>query len=392
MRIPFNSPLVVGDERHALDPLLKSGFIGSGRQNTGQCEDWLRDKLSTPKAILTSSCSDALEMAVILAGIEPGDEVVMPSFTFPSMANAVVLRGGVPVFVDIRRDTLNIDESLIESAVGPRTKVIMPMHYGGIGCDMDRIMRIANRNGLLVIEDAAQALLSEFKGEPLGRAGHMAAFSFQETKNIHCGEGGALIVNAPELAKRAEIIRDKGTDRAAFLRGEVEKYRWVDIGSSYGPSELQAAWLLPQLLKAETITDARRRIWNTYHEGLEAMEEAGCLRRQIVPDYCRHNAHVYYLIMRSSTEREKLMEHLHHSGIGATFHFVPLHDAPAGRRFGRVAGTMAVTDDLSSRLLRLPLWLGVDDYQKEILAAIGEFFTSRPQAERSHDNTLQCQN
>lgn len=388
MRIPFNSPLVVGDERHALESLLKSGRIGSGQQYTRQCEDWLRDRLCAPTAILTSSCSDALEMAAILAGIGAGDEVVMPSFTFPSMANAVVLRGGVPVFVDIRRDTLNIDEDLIEAAIGPRTKAIMPMHYGGVGCDMDRIMRIANENGLLVMEDAAQALMAKFRGEPLGRVGHLAAFSFQETKNIHCGEGGALIVNEPKLSKRAEIIRDKGTDRAAFLRGEVEKYRWVDIGSSYSPSELQAAWLLPQLHKAETVTDARRRIWSTYHEGLEEIEKAGCLHRQIVPNDCLHNAHVYYLIMRSSAEREKLMEYLGRHGIGATFHFVPLHNAPAGRRFGRVAGTMTVTEDLASRLLRLPLWLGVEAYQQEIVETILKFFASHPQIELSRSVSL----
>lgn len=376
MEVPFNRPLVLGCEIGMLEKLAESGRIGGGGEFLNACETWLRENLMAPAAFLTTSCSDALEMAVILAGIGPGDEVIMPSFTFPSMANAVVLRGGVPVFVDIRPDTLNIDETLIEPATGPRSKAIMPMHYAGVACDMDRIMRIAEWYGLIVIEDAAHGLLAKWRGRHLGSLAHMGAISFHETKNIHCGEGGALLVQNVQLGKEAEVLRDKGTDRAAFMRGEVQKYRWCGLGSSFAPSELQAAWLSVQLDWARDVTARRIRIWNAYHDALEDLEKDGFLRLPQVPGECAHNAHIFYVLLRDPLELEALQKFLGEHGIETCLHYVPLHNAPAGRRYGRIAGELANTETLSARLLRLPLWIGMERHVERLADILRSFFAA----------------
>jgi dTDP-4-amino-4,6-dideoxygalactose transaminase len=335
---------------------------------TAACSHWLEQRTGARKALLTHSCTAALDMAAILAGIGPGDEVIMPSYTFVSTANAFVLRGGVPVFVDIRPDTLNIDETLIEAAITPRTKAVVPVHYAGVGCEMEPIVDIARRHHLLVIEDAAQGLMTEHRERSLGAIGHLGTVSFHETKNVISGEGGALLINDARFIERAEIVREKGTDRSRFFRGEVDKYTWVDIGSSYLPGEIIAAFLWAQLEEAESITARRIELWNRYHERLEACERAGRIRRPVVPAGCRHNAHLYYILLPSLEHRSRLIERLRLRGIGAVFHYVPLHSSPAGRRYGRAAGPMDNTDRLSSRLLRLPLWLGMDADVADVVA------------------------
>jgi dTDP-4-amino-4,6-dideoxygalactose transaminase len=311
-------------------------------------------------------------MAAILADIRPGDEVIMPSYTFVSTANAFVLRGGVPVFVDIRSDTLNIDESKIEAAVTDRTRAIVPIHYAGIGCEMDAIMEIAGRHNILVIEDAAQGMLSSYKGRPLGSIGHLAALSFHETKNITCGEGGAILINDPRFLERAEIIREKGTNRSSFLRGEVDKYTWVDIGSSYLPGELLAAFLWAQMEGAVSITKRRLDIWDRYHQAFSESEKTGRIRRPVVPPECTHNAHMYYLILPDPPARKTLIETLAKKGIQSVFHYVPLHDSPAGRMYGRAHGDIALTGHLSDRLVRLPLWIGVEKFLDDMTERVIE--------------------
>lgn len=307
--------------------------------------------------LLTHSCTAALEMAALLADIQPGDEVIMPSYTFVSTANAFVLRGGIPVFVDIREDTLNIDENLIESAITPRTKAIVPVHYAGVACEMGVIMDIAKRHGLMVIEDSAQALGSDYHGRKLGTIGDLAAFSFHETKNIVSGEGGALVINNPRFMERAEIIREKGTNRSRFFRGEVDKYTWVDIGSSYLPSELVAAFLYAQLQSVDEINNRRMAIWNRYHEMFrEGLGLDESIRLPSVAEGITHNAHLFHLITRDPDEQERVLAGLKASGISAVFHYVPLHSSDAGRRFGRLGSGMQVTDSLSARLVRLPLY------------------------------------
>jgi dTDP-4-amino-4,6-dideoxygalactose transaminase len=315
-------------------------------------------------------------MAAILADLQPGDEVIMPSYTFVSTANAFVLRGAVPVFVDIRPDTLNIDETKIEAAITQKTKVIVPVHYAGVGCEMDTIMAIARRYNLVVIEDAAQGVMASYKGRPLGSIGHMGALSFHETKNIISGEGGALLVNAPNLAERAEIIREKGTNRSQFFRGQVDKYTWVDLGSSFLPGELIAAFLWAQMEEADAITSRRLGIWNTYHQWFAEAERNNLLRRPIIPQHCNHNAHMYYLLLPNLEIRTRFIMELKESGIHSVFHYVPLHAAPEGCKVGRVNGGMKNTHQLSDRLVRLPLWLGLEDRQPEViqnvLAAVSE--------------------
>lgn len=311
-------------------------------------------------------------MAALLLDIQPGDEIIMPSYTFVSTANAFVLRGGVPVFVDIREDTLNIDERLIESAITPRTRALVPVHYAGVACDMDSITATAKRHDLKVVEDAAQGVMATFRGRALGSLGDLGTYSFHETKNVISGEGGALLVNNPALATRAEIIREKGTDRSRFSRGEVDKYTWQDIGSSYLPGELIAAFLWAQLEQAERITAARLASWQRYHDRLERFENEGMLRRPIVPAPCQHNAHLYYVLLARGTERQAVLEALKAADIGSVFHYVPLHTSPAGRRYGRSNGPLPVTDDLSARLLRLPLWLGLTEGQQDrVVEALG---------------------
>jgi dTDP-4-amino-4,6-dideoxygalactose transaminase len=313
-------------------------------------------------------------MAALLCELRPGDEVIMPSYTFVSTANAVALRGAVPVFVDIRQDTLNIDETLIESAITPRTKAIFVVHYAGGACEMTTIMRIAARNHLIVVEDAAHALMSRYHDRPLGSFGQLAAFSFHETKNLISGEGGALIINDPRFVERAEIIREKGTNRTSFFRGNVDKYTWVDIGSSYLPSDMIAAFLLAQLEVADSLLVRRRALWERYHAGLASLERAGRLRRPIVPGGCVHNAHLYYVLLPDRATRMALMARLREAGILAPFHYVPLHSAPAGRRFGRASGRMPVTDATADRLLRLPLWHDMSDEPDFVIEAIKAFF------------------
>lgn len=337
---------------------------------TRMCSQWLEQRLGSSKALLTHSCTAALEMAAMLAGLGPGDEVIMPSYTFVSTANAFVLRGAVPVFVDIRSDTLNIDETKIEAAITPRTRAIVPVHYAGVGCDMDTIMDIAHRHDLIVIEDAAQGIMSTYKGRSLGAIGHFGCISFHETKNIISGEGGALLVNDIDFVRRAEIIREKGTNRSQFFRGQVDKYTWCDIGSSYLPSELVTAFLWAQMEEADSITRRRLELWDTYHHAMAPLERQGLLRRPFVPEHCGHNAHMYYLLLPGLGIRSDLIAKLKQDGIGAVFHYVPLHSAPAGQRYGRSCGNLDVTVSISDRLVRLPLWIGLDQDIAEVISSI----------------------
>jgi len=326
---------------------------------TKRCHGWLEQKTDCAKALLTHSCTAALEMAALLLDIQPGDEVIMPSYTFVSTANAFVLRGGVPVFVDIREDTLNLDERLIEAAITPRTRAIVPVHYAGVACEMDAIMSIARRHKLKVVEDAAQGVMSSYKGRALGSIGDLGAYSFHETKNVISGEGGALLVNHPELVLRAEIIREKGTDRSRFFRGEVDKYTWQEMGSSFLPGELIAAFLWAQLEEAGRITNDRLASWTRYHELLEPLEAKGILRRPVIPEGCQHNAHMYYVLLAPGIDRQCVLNELKRNGVHSVFHYVPLHSSPAGQRYGRVHGSLEMTNDQSERLIRLPLWVGL---------------------------------
>ena len=368
--IHFNKPYMTGKELFYIAEAHFKGHLSGDGSFTKKCSKWLEAGTGAHKALLTHSCTAALEMAALLAEIKPGDEVIMASYTFVSTANAFVLRGGVPVFVDIRSDTLNIDETLIEAAITPRTRAIVPVHYAGVGCAMDEIMAIARRHNLLVIEDAAQGIMSEYHGKPLGSLGHLGAYSFHETKNIIAGEGGALLVNDERFAERAEIIREKGTNRSQFFRGQVDKYTWVDAGSSYLPGEVIAAFLWAQMEEAEAITKKRLAIWNQYHKALAPLEAAGVLRRPIIPDGCRHNAHMYYILLKSLEERTSLIARLNDERVNAVFHYVPLHSSPAGMKYGRVHGTMHNTESISDRLLRLPLWVGLGSASVERIVKI----------------------
>jgi dTDP-4-amino-4,6-dideoxygalactose transaminase len=369
--IPFNKPYMTGRELWYIAQAHAKGHLAGDGDFTRRCHAWLEDATGCAKALLTHSCTAGLEMAALLAGIGAGDEVIMPSYTFVSTANAFVLRGGVPVFVDIRGDTLNLDESRIEAAITPRTRAIVPVHYAGVGCEMDAIMAVAERHGLLVIEDAAQGTLSEYRGRPLGSIGQMAALSFHETKNVISGEGGALLVNDARFAERAEIVREKGTDRAKFFRGQVDKYSWVDIGSSYLPSELVAAFLWAQMEAAAEMTSRRLAIWDTYHRAFEPLEAEGLARRPVIPAHCKHNAHMYYLLLPDLEGRTRFIEGLRRRGVMAVFHYVPLHSAPAGVRFGRAEGRFEVTQAVSDRLVRLPLWLDLtEDMIHDVVEAV----------------------
>jgi dTDP-4-amino-4,6-dideoxygalactose transaminase len=359
--IPFNFPVVGERELDYVRQAIANRHLSGNGPFTARCHAWLQESLGVHKTLLTHSCTAALEMAAILAEIEPGDEVIMPSFTFVSTANAFVLRGGVPIFVDIRQDTCNIDESLIETAITPRTKAIVVVHYAGVACDMAPILEIAARHSLLVIEDAAQGIESSYRGRPLGSLGHLAAISFHETKNVIAGEGGALIVGDARWADRSEIIWEKGTNRTQFFRGLVDKYTWVDVGSSYLPSELSAAVLLAQLEQAEAITARRLRVWQAYHRAFEELEGEGILRRPIVPDDCGHNGHLYYVLFKEATCRDAVQAFIRHEGIDAVSHYVPLHSSPGGRKFARAAGPLPVTERTAGRLLRLPLWPAMTD-------------------------------
>ena len=355
LKIPFNRARLTGQELTNLKNCLEIGHLSGDGRFTKLCSEWLQNHAGLKKALLTHSGTAALEMAALLLDLQPGDEVIMPSFTFVSSANAIVLRGATPVFVDIRPDTLNIDENVIEAAITPKTKAIMVVHYAGVGCEMDRIQAIARAHKLVVIEDAAHGILAKYKGRALGSIGAMSALSFHETKNLVSGEGGALGLNDPVYFQRAEILREKGTNRSQFFRGEVDKYTWVDLGSSYLPSELIAAFLYTQLEGAKQLQVARSAIWEQYHQGLQTLENQELLRRPIVPAECEHNAHIYYLLLKTTEQRDRLLQLLKHDGIGTTFHYVPLHSSPGGKKFARVSGRMVHTEDLSARLLRLPL-------------------------------------
>lgn len=359
--IPFNKPYMTGKELVYIAQAHENLHLAGHGAFTRKCQSWLETTTGAHRAFLTHSCTAALEMAAILAEIRPGDEVIMPSYTFVSTANAFVLRGAVPVFVDIRLDTLNIDETKIVEAISHRTRAIAPVHYAGVACEMDAIMETAARHDLLVIEDAAQGIMSTYKGRPLGTIGHLGAYSFHETKNIISGEGGALLVNDGSRSERAEIIWEKGTNRSQFFRGQVDKYTWVDIGSSYLPGEVVAAFLWAQMEQAESITQRRLAVWNQYHASLQSAEAAGLLRRPIIPEHCRHNAHMYYVLLDSPETRTRAIEGLKRLGINAVFHYVPLHSAPQGRRCARAATSMRNTEFASERLLRLPLWVGMQD-------------------------------
>lgn len=374
MKIQFNRPHVTNREIDYIKNAHTLGQFSGDGYYTKKCNEWFLNNINT-EVLLTNSCTAALEMTAILADIKPGDEIIMPSYTFVSTANAFVLRGGVPVFVDIRKDTLNIDESLIESAVSAKTKAIVPVHYAGVSCEMDKIMSIAKENNLLVIEDSAQGLMSKYKGRFLGTIGNLGTYSFHETKNIISGEGGAICINDRNFLKRAEIIREKGTNRSQFFRGEVDKYTWVDIGSSFLPGEIIAAFLLAQLEDADKIIKRRIEIWNKYHSNLYDLEQEGFIRRPIVPETCEHNGHMYYILLANLGERTKLIKFLKEKGIYPVFHYVPLHSSYAGKKYCRIASSMTNTDSLSDRLLRLPLFYDITDQELEFICdSIHDFF------------------
>lgn len=348
--IPFNRPRV---------PSLTTGGEASR-----QCAGWLEERVGG-RALLTHSATGALEIAMMLAGVTRGSEVIMPSFTFVSTANAVALRGGVPVFVDVRHDTLNLDENAVEAAVTTRTRAVVAVHYAGVGCEMDELDRIAVKHGLAGIEDAAQGLGATYEGQPLGSLGDAAALSFHETKNVTCGEGGALIVNDSSWIDRAEVIQQKGTDRARFDRGEADRYTWQDLGSSYALGEIAAEYLRGQMQDFEVIQADRMRTWDTYHAAFEPLEHDGRLRRPVVPENCGHNAHIYYLLLPESSDRAAFLANLYARGVHAVFHFVPLHSSPAGLRYGRTHGELPVTDSVAARIVRLPLWAGMTEAMVE---------------------------
>ncbi|MCR4716639.1 MAG: dTDP-4-amino-4,6-dideoxygalactose transaminase [Lachnospiraceae bacterium] len=365
--IPFNVPPCVGDEIQYVSQAIKKHRISGDGEFTKRCNKWFEDNTACAKALLTTSCTHATEMAAILAEIKPGDEVIMPAYTFVSTADAFVLRGATPVFVDIRPDTMNIDEQLIERAITDKTKAIVPVHYAGVACEMDTIMDIAKRHNLFVIEDAAQAVKSSYKGQSLGAIGDFGCYSFHETKNYSMGEGGAILIKDKSYIERAEIIREKGTNRSKFYRGEIDKYTWVDAGSSYLPSEMNAAYLYAQLERADEIYDDRMKSWNKYYKTLTPLKEKGLLDLPFVPEECVHNAHMFYIKLKDIEERTSLISCLKERGIGAVFHYIPLHTAPAGKRYGRFDGEDRFTTKESERLLRLPMYYGLKEDDIEII-------------------------
>lgn len=376
--IPFNKPFVVGKELFYIAQAVMNGGIAGDGQFTQMCQQWLESNLGCPKALLTHSCTAALEMAAILAEVGPGDEVIMPSFTFVSTANAFVLRGAVPVFVDVRKDTLNLDERLVEAAITDRTKAIVAVHYAGQPCDLDALLEICDKHGLVLIEDAAQAILAREKTRALGTIGHLGCLSFHETKNVISGEGGALLINDPRLIERAEIIWQKGTNRKAFSRGEVSKYTWVDVGSSFLPSELTAAFLYAQLEQGENINAHRRALYESYFHQLEPLEADGCFTLPRTQGGKPANAHIFYLLMRNNEERGALIRFLRERDIHAVFHYVPLHDSPAGLRYARSVGELPVTRQIADCLVRLPLYSDMNIRQvAQVCAAIFQFFSER---------------
>lgn len=377
MYIPFNKSFLAGNELPYIKEAVNSGQIKGDGPFTKKCNLLMEHMFDAQKVLLTTSCTSALEMAAILCNISPGDEVIMPSYTFVSTANAFAVRGAKPVFVDIRPDTLNIDESLIENAITEKTRCIVPVHYAGVGCEMDAIMKIAKKYNLYVVEDAAQGVMAKYKDKFLGTIGDIGTYSFHETKNYSSGEGGAIVVNNPEMIERAEIIREKGTNRSKFFRGEVDKYTWVDIGSSYLPSEIIAAFLLAQLEKAEEINQRRCEIWNTYYKGLRDLADEDFLRLPIIPPECQHNAHMFYILLNDETMRDDLMAFLkNEKNILSVFHYVPLHSSPMGKKLAQENAQLPVTDELSGRLLRMPFYYTLSqEKQAEIIDSVHESFT-----------------
>ena len=374
--IPFNKPFIVGKElEYISQAVMEYSHISGNGPFTKKCQTWLEQNLGCPKALLTHSCTAALEMAAILCDIQPGDEVIMPSFTFVSTANAIVLRGGVPVFVDIHPDTLNLNEKRIKSAITNKTKAIVPVHYAGIPCAIDEIMEIAENNKLFVVEDAAQGYLSRYKGQSLGTLGHLGCLSFHETKNIISGEGGALLVNDERLMERAEIIWEKGTDRSQFLRGEVDKYSWKDVGSSYLPSELISAFLYAQLEKAASIISKRSKVFFKYYEALKDLEDKGKIQLPSLEGGTDGNGHIFFIVGPDVEQSRALIKHLKSKGIDAITHYVALHSSKAGKKFGRASGQMKVTNDMSQRVVRLPLFYGMEEEDVDrVIQATREFF------------------
>jgi len=369
-KINFNVPPVVGTETTFIMEAIQSHKICGDGQFTKRCSEWFEQQVGTPKALLTTSCTHAIEMAAILADIQTGDEVIMPSYTFVSTANAFALRGAKIVFVDIRPDTMNIDEKLIEDAITERTKAIVVVHYAGVSCEMDTICELAKRHHLYVIEDAAQGVMSEYKGKALGTIGDYGCYSFHETKNYSMGEGGALLIKNKDKILEAEIIREKGTNRSQFFRGEIDKYTWVDIGSSYLPSELNAAYLWAQLEKAQDIYDDRMNSWNFYYEMLKDLKENERIELPIIPEGCVHNAHMFYIKTQNEPERARLIQYLKERSIHAVFHYIPLHTASAGKRFGVFHGEDKYTTKESERLLRLPMYYGLKNTDIEYVANV----------------------
>jgi dTDP-4-amino-4,6-dideoxygalactose transaminase len=357
--VPFNRPFVSGGERALIEQVLDQDYTAGNGPLADRCERLLREATAAERVLLTNSGTGALEMSALLIDIGPGDEVILPSFTFVSTANAFVLRGATPVFVDIEPETLGLDPARCAEAVGARTRAIVPVHYGGAAAEMDAIMAVARQAGAWVVEDAAQGAFAAYRGRPLGTIGELGVLSFHETKNLSCGEGGALLVNDPELVDRAEVFQEKGTNRLRFVRGEIGAYTWIDVGSSFLMSEFSAAVLLAQLEEAEYITGARREIWHAYHRAFADAEEAGILTRPLVPTHVHQNGHCYYVLARDGAARDRAIARLAEQHIRAQFHYVPLHSSPAGRRYGRTHGRLRQTDDIAARLLRMPMWIGL---------------------------------
>lgn len=373
--IRFNVPPFTGKEMDYIRQAVENQKICGDGEFTRKCSEWIERRTGTAKCLLTTSCTHATELAALLSGVQPGDEVIMPSFNFVSAADAFVLRGAVPVFVDIRPDTMNIDENLVEEAITEKTRVLLPIHYAGVGAEMDKICEIARNHHLMVIEDAAQGMMASYKGKALGTLGDFGCFSFHETKNYSCGEGGALLIQDEKDVEAAEIIREKGTDRSKYYRGQVDKYRWQNYGSSYLPSELNAAYLYAQLELAEEINEARRGLWQLYWEELKPLEETGRIELPYIPDHCTHNGHIIYIKTGDMEERTALIDFLKKADILAVFHYVPLHSAPAGLRFGRFHGKDRYTTRESERLLRLPMYYGLAEEQvRYICGKVKEFY------------------
>ena len=377
-RIPFNVPPCVGGEEKYLAQVIASHKICGDGVFTKKCNQWMEERFQTPRVMLTTSGSSALDMAAFLCDLQPGDEVILPSYTFTSTANAFVLTGARLVFVDIRPDTMNIDESKIEAAITDKTRVIVPVHYAGIACEMDAIMEIARRHNLKVVEDAAQGVMSTYKGQALGTIGDFGCYSFHETKNYSMGEGGAILINDPAYIEKAEVLREKGTNRSKFYRGQVDKYTWIDFGDSFLPSELNAAYLWAQLEKADEINESRLAIWNGYYRALEKLQNAGKIELPTIPEGCVHNAHMFYIKCRDLRERTEFISYMAERGIGCVFHYIPLHSAPAGLKFGRFSGENRYTTVESDRLVRLPIYYGMMQEELEwVCENVKSFYSMR---------------